>query len=91
MLTTHFASSASSADATMSVQQDFIKGNAVTVGESRYLTMGPLGNRGCRTGLILVLLLQMSKNMFSQFLVISSVSFSAATHQICRLARTPET
>lgn len=38
MLTTCFAS-VSSADATMSVQQDSIKGNAVAVEESRYVTM----------------------------------------------------
>lgn len=39
MLTACFASSVSSADATMSVQQDSIKGNAVAVEESRYVTM----------------------------------------------------
>lgn len=39
MLTTCFASSVSSADATMSLQQDSIKGDAVAAEESRYVTM----------------------------------------------------
>lgn len=39
MLTACFASSVSPADATMSIQQDSIKGNAVAVEEVRYVTV----------------------------------------------------
>lgn len=46
MLTTCFAS-VSSADATMSVQQDSIKGNAVAAEESRYGTMLVLFKFSC--------------------------------------------
>lgn len=84
MLTTCFASSVSSADATMSVQQDSIKGNAVAEEESRYVTMP---HCSCLSFLIITDV----EMMFPQVLVISSLSFSAVIYQICRLARISET
>lgn len=84
MLTTCFTSSVSSADATMSVQQDSVKGNAVAVEESRYVTMPHWSH-------LSFLVITDVKMMFSQDSVIRSLSFSTATHQICRLARISET
>lgn len=84
MLTTCFASSVSTADATMSVQQDSMKGNAVAVEESTYVTMP-------RWSCLSFLVITDVKMMFSQVLVIRSLSFSAATHQIGTLARISET
>lgn len=82
MLTTCFASSVSSA--TMSVQQDSIKGNAVAEEESRYVTMPHWSS-------LSFLIITDVEMMFPQVLVISSLSFSAVIYQICRLARISET